>query len=284
MALSIQTNLASLGIQNQLSSSNNSLNTALERLGSGLRINSAADDAAGLQIANRLTAQVRGQEAARYNIGNATSMLQTAEGAMEEMTNIAYRMRELATQGANGTNSASEYTALNSEFQALGAELSNIMTNTSYGSGTTLLEGGTFGTGKVTFQIGTAAAEKLEVDVQAQVKTINDNVKLTAGVTAAGDLSDQTKSVAAMATVDTVINALGAARASFGSSINRLEHTYANLGNMIENTQASVSQIMDADFATETSNMTRQQLLLNSGISVLQSSNQTTQMIGQLLR
>ncbi|WP_334021382.1 flagellin N-terminal helical domain-containing protein [Alteromonas sp. S015] len=284
MALSIQTNLASLGIQNQLSSSNNSLNTALERLGSGLRINSAADDAAGLQIANRLTAQVRGQEAARYNIGNATSMLQTAEGAMEEMTNIAYRMRELATQGANGTNSASEYTALNSEFQALGAELSNIMTNTSYGSGTTLLEGGTFGTGKVTFQIGTAAAEKLEVDVQAQVKTINDNVKLTAGVTAAGDLSDQTKSVAAMATVDTVINALGAARASFGSSINRLEHTYANLGNMIENTQSSVSQIMDADFATETSNMTRQQLLLNSGISVLQSSNQTTQMIGQLLR
>lgn len=277
MPLSIQTNLASIGIQNQLSSSNSSLNTALERLGSGLRINSAADDAAGLQIANRLTAQVRGQEAARYNIGNATSMLQTAEGAMDEMTNIAYRMRELATQGANGTNSASEYTALNAEFGALVSELDNIMKNTSYGSGTKLLEGGKFAAA-VDFQIGTSAAEKLSVNIGTEITAV------TTAIGAPGDLADQANSVAAMATVDGLINSLGSARAAIGSSVNRLEHTYTNLGNMIENTQASVSQIMDADFATETSNMTRQQLLLNSGISVLQSSNQTTQMIGQLLR
>lgn len=277
MPLSIQTNLASIGIQNQLSSSNSSLNTALERLGSGLRINSAADDAAGLQIANRLTAQVRGQEAARYNIGNATAMLQTAEGAMDEMTNIAYRMRELATQGANGTNSTAEYTALGSEFTALKAELTNIMTNTSYGSGTKLLTGGTFAAA-VDFQIGTSAAEKLSVNVSTEVGAINTAIGALTG------LDDQAKSVTTMAQVDTIISSLGSARAAMGSSVNRLEHTYTNLGNMIENTQSSVSQIMDADFATETSNMTRQQLLLNSGISVLQSSNQTTQMIGQLLR
>jgi len=160
MALSIQSNMASMSIQNQLGRSNNDLSTALERLGSGFKINSAKDDAAGLQIASRLNAQVRGQDAALYNSNNAMSMMQTAEGAFDEMTNIAYRMKELATQGANGTNGMDEYTAMNAEFGALEKELKSIMDNTNFG-GTNLLNAtdGKFDLTAVTFQVGSSTAE-----------------------------------------------------------------------------------------------------------------------------
>jgi flagellin len=279
MALSIQSNAASKSIQNQLGRTNNDLSVALERLGSGYKINSAKDDAAGLQIANRLNAQVRGQEAAIYNANNANSMLQTAEGAFEEMTNIAFRMKELATQGANGTNNTSEYTALSGEFDALSAELTNIMTNTSYGSGTTLLDAAGKFSAAVTFQIGSSAAETLDVDISADLTAV------TTAITAfAGGLTDQATSSTAMGDVDTLIDSIGAARANLGATMNRLDHTINNVTNMAENTQASASQLMDADFAKETSNMTKQQLLMNSGISVLSASNSTTQMIGSLLR
>ncbi|MBU1309430.1 flagellin FliC [Rheinheimera muenzenbergensis] len=277
MALSIQSNMASKSIQNQLSRTNNDLSVALERLGSGFRINSAKDDAAGLQIANRLNAQVRGQEAAIYNANNAQSMLQTAEGAFEEMTNIAYRMKELATQAANGTNNASEYTALDAEYQELALELDSIMTNTSYGSGTTLLDGGKFAAA-VTFQVGATAAETLAVDISAEITA------LAATVGAPGALANQAGGTAAMATVNTLIDNIGAARSALGASMNRLDHTINNVTNMAENTQAAAGQLMDADFAKETSSMTKQQLLMNSGISVLSASNSTTQMIGSLLR
>lgn len=277
MALSIQSNMSSLSIQNQLSRTNNDLSTALERLGSGFRINSAKDDAAGLQIANRLNAQVRGQEAAIYNANNAQSMMQTAEGAFEEMTNIAYRMKELATQGANGTNNASEYTALDAEYQELALELDSIMTNTSYGAGTALLDGGKFAAA-VTFQVGSSAAETLAVNISAEITAV------TTAVGAPGALTDQTTSGTAMGTVDTLIDNIGAARAALGASMNRLDHTINNVSNMAENTQAAAGQLMDADFAKETSNMTKHQLLMNSGISVLSASNSTTQMIGSLLR
>ncbi|SEH54923.1 flagellin [Rheinheimera pacifica] len=277
MALSIQSNAASKSIQNQLSRTNNDLSVALERLGSGFRINSAKDDAAGLQIANRLNAQVRGQEAAIYNANNANSMLQTAEGAFEEMTNIAYRMKELATQGANGTNNTSEYTAMSAEFDALSEELTNIMTNTSYGSGTTLLTGGKFAAA-IDLQIGSSAAEVMNVDISAEIGDVDTAIGALTG------LADQASSVTTMAEIDTIIDTVGAARASLGATMNRLDHTINNLTNMVENTSASASQLMDADFAKETSNMTKQQLLMNSGISVLSASNSTTQMIGSLLR
>ncbi len=276
MALSIQSNMSSLSIQNQLGRTNDALSTALERLGSGFRINSAKDDAAGLQIANRLNAQVTGQEAAVYNANNAMSMMQTAEGAFEEMTNIAYRMKELATQGANGTNNASEYTALDSEYQALAEELDSIMTNTSYGAGTTLLDGGKFAAA-VTFQVGSTAAETLDVDISAEITAVSTSVG------APGALTAQAASATAMGTIDTLIDNIGAARAGLGASMNRLDHTINNVSNMVENTQAAASQLMDADYAKETSSMTKQQLLMNSGISVLSASNSTTQMIGSLL-
>ncbi|WP_404338618.1 flagellin [Pseudoalteromonas mariniglutinosa] len=279
MALSIQSNMASMSIQNQLSRSNNDLSTALERLGSGFRINSAKDDAAGLQIATRLSAQVRGQEAGIYNGNNAQSMMQTAEGAFEEMTNIAYRMKELATQGASDTNGADEWAAQSSEYTALAAELTNIMDNTSFGDGTTLLDAaGKFGTGAVEFQVGASAAETLDVDISVELGNVTTAIGNAAAFTNVAEAQTE------IGNVDTIIDEIGTARAELGASMNRLDHTMTNVSNMKENTQAAASQLMDADFAAETSNMTKQQLLMNSGISVLSTANSTTQMIGSLLR
>jgi flagellin len=282
MALSIQSNAAATTIRNQLNRTNDGLSVALERLGTGFRINSAKDDAAGLQIASRLSAQLVGQETAINNSNNAISMLQTAEGAFDEMTNITYRMKELATQAANGTNSESEYKAFDGEFQALKTELTNIMTNTSFGSGTKLLTGGKFAAA-VTFQIGASATEILEVDITNELTgidltTLTDLAWATDATTSQGDARGQ------ITALDTFLGAVGAARSKLGASMNRLDHTINNLGNMTENTGAAKSQLMDADFAKETSNMTKQQLLLNSGISVLSTANSTTQMVSQLLR
>jgi flagellin len=303
MSLSIQSNAASLSIQNQLNRTNSALSTALERLGSGYRINSAKDDAAGLQIANRLNAQATGQKAAIYNANNAQSMMQTAEGAFEEMTNIADRMKELATQAANGTNSVDEYKAMNSEYQALAGELGSILSNTSFGSGTKLLDGtdGKF-SAAVTFQVGSSTAETLKVDISTDLKSINDAVTASDGTAAAtGTLANglgaligitdatdadeaRTNSSASITAVDQFINALGTARSSLGASMNRLDHTINNVTNMKENTEAAASNLMDADYAAETSSMTKQQLLMNSGVSVLSVSNSTTSMIASLLR
>jgi len=296
MALSIQSNMASMSIQNQLGRSNNDLSTALERLGSGFKINSAKDDAAGLQIASRLNAQVRGQEAALYNSNNAMSMMQTAEGAFDEMTNIAYRMKELATQALNGTNGTDEYTAQTAEYTALAAELGSIMSNTSYG-GTKLLDTGAAGkfTASVDFQVGSSTAEKLTVDIsKTLLDGTNDSVQLsinnitttasTGALSAGGLIENQADAKVQLEFVDTLVDTIGTARSALGASMNRLDHTMNNVTNMKENTQAAASTLMDADFAAETSNMTKQQLLMNSGISVLSTANSTTQMIGSLLR
>ncbi|TCN81728.1 flagellin [Shewanella fodinae] len=292
MSLSIQSNAASLSIQNQLNRTNSALSTALERLGSGYRINSAKDDAAGLQIANRLNAQATGQKAAIYNANNAQSMMQTAEGAFEEMTNIANRMKELATQGANGTNSTSEYTAMDSEYQALAEQMASIMSNTSFGAGTKLLAGtdSKFSdTNGITFQVGASTAETLKVDVSTEVGAVNTAVgsvdaagAYTAGTL--GDLTTQTASSTAIGKIDTLIDNIGAARSALGANMNRLDHTINNVTNMKENTEAASSNLMDADYAAETSSMTKQQLLMNSGVSVLSVSNSTTSMIASLLR
>ncbi|MCT8125018.1 Lateral flagellin [Alishewanella sp. BS5-314] len=285
MALSVQSNMSSKLVQTQLTRTNNDLSVSLQRLGTGFRVNSAKDDAAGLQIATRLNAQLRGQEAAIGNANNAKSMLQTAEGAFDEMTNIALRMKELATQAANGTNEAGEYDALDAEYQALGEELANIMANTSYGNGTNLLtDAGKFGVaGGVDFQVGASTAEVLNVDVSTEVQALNAAIGLT-GALAVGDLQSQANGTTAIGTVDDLIDDIGAARSALGASMNRLDHTINNLQNMAQNTDAAKGQIMDADFAKETSNMTKQQLLMNAGISVLSASNSTTQLIGSLLR
>ncbi|QXB56358.1 lateral flagellin LafA [Aeromonas sp. FDAARGOS 1415] len=286
MGLSIHTNFASLTTQNQLNSTNKMLGTAMQRLGTGLRINSAADDAAGLQMATRLQAQSNGQKVGMRNAQDAISMMQTAEGAMDEMTNIVQRMKDLATQGANGTTSTEDYTALNAEFGELTKELGNIVSNTSFG-GQKLLKGGSFevATG-VTFQIGGSSTETLKVDVATAMKDLTG----TAGAKGIADadivagIDDQTKASDAITATSNLLDQIGAVRSSFGANINRLEHTVNNLSNMKENTDMANGRIMDADFAQESTNMTKNQMLMQAGMSVLSNSNQMTGMVTSLLR
>src|SRR5690554_3810192 len=311
MSLSIHTNFASLVTQNTLNKNNSLLSTAMQRLGTGFRINSAADDAAGLQIATRLSAQSRGMGVAQRNAQDAISLLQTAEGAFSEMTDIVQRMKDLATQAANGTNSADDKKALQSEYDELGKELANILGNTAYAGerlftdDTRVIAGtlGKFGStaGGVTFQIGGSTAEKMTVNVSADLTTL---VGETSGL---GKISSVFKALAAnpaanltdpavtkneltndpntqIDSINTVLNTIGKLRASFGANINRLEHTANNLANMQANTDMAKGRIMDADFAAESSVMTKQQMLMQSGISVLGNSNQLTGLVASLLR
>ncbi|MGN0922019.1 MAG: lateral flagellin LafA [Cellvibrio sp.] len=302
MALSLHTNYAALVTQTTLGKTNGALSTTQQRLGTGFRINSAADDAAGLQIATRLNAQSRGMAVAMRNASDAVSMLQTAEGAFNEMTEVLQRMKDLSTQAANDTNNGSDLMAMQAEYDELGKELANIMKNTKY-AGTNLFSSGstTDGTGgkfsgAVNFQIGASAAERLALNV---------GTKLGALATALGNISDtyttpgtpgvelastQVATTAAntnangnITLVETAIDAVGELRALFGANINRLEHTTNNLANMKDNTDMSRGRIMDADFAAESANMSKNSMLLQSGISMLKQSNQMSGMVMSLI-
>ncbi|MEV3834791.1 MAG: lateral flagellin LafA [Aeromonas allosaccharophila] len=291
MGLSIHTNFASLTTQSQLNSTNKMLGTAMQRLGTGLRINSAADDAAGLQMATRLQSQSSGQKVGMRNAQDAVSMMQTAEGAMDEMSNIVQRMKDLATQSANGTSTTEDRKAMNAEFTELRAELDNITGNTTFG-GQNLLSGtsGALGAfqGAVTFQIGGSANEKLTLEASGSLATalkeVDGTGKGTKNTAIAAGVEDQTKAAAAMTALDTFSKNIGEARSAFGANINRLEHTVNNLSNMKENTDMANGRIMDADFAQESTNMTKNEMLMNAGMSVLGKSNQMTGMVVGLLR
>ncbi|WP_281188907.1 lateral flagellin LafA [Vibrio harveyi] len=283
MALSMHTNYASLVTQNTLNNTNGLLNTAMERLSTGFRVNSAADDAAGLQIANRLEAQTRGMNVAMRNAQDGISMMQTAEGAMDEMTNIVYRMNDLATQSLNGSNSATDRASLDKEFQELTKELNNIVDNTKFG-GQNLLKGGGFGAGAVSFQIGSSSAETLSVDASTgigEITTILADAAITDGV---GDAAKAKAALDKISGAAGLVEKIGSSRADFGANINRLEHTMTNLGNMVENTSAAKGRIMDADFAAESSSMTKNQMLMQAGTTVLSKTNQLPGMAMSLLR
>jgi flagellin len=294
MGLSIHTNYTSLVTQNTLNSTNKMLGTAMERLGTGFRINSAADDAAGLQIATRLQAQSNGMGVAMRNSQDAISMLQTGEGALDEMTNILHRMKDLATQGANGTNSADDLAAMQAEYDQLGQELANIMDNTTYAGDALFSKDNAAGkfAAAVSFQIGATSAEVLSMDLTAagsdSIQTLTDALD---GIST--NYTDPTSGVgaeitgAANATIDlvsTALDAIGSLRAEFGANINRLEHTINNLSNIRENTETAKGRIMDADFAQEASNMTKNQMLMQSGMSVLSNANQMSGLVMSLLR
>ncbi|HCG7753287.1 TPA: lateral flagellin LafA [Vibrio parahaemolyticus] len=284
MALSMHTNYASLVTQNTLNNTSGLLNTAMERLSTGFRVNSASDDAAGLQIANRLEAQTRGMSVAMRNAQDGISMMQTAEGAMEEMTNITYRMNDLATQSLNGSNSDKDRAAMDAEFKQLSAELNNIMGNTSFGGQKLLAAGGGFEAGAVTFQIGASSAETLDVDASASIKKVAATLADAAITDGIGDATKAKAALDKISDAGGLIEDIGATRAQFGANINRLEHTMTNLGNMVENTSAAKGRIMDADFAVESSNMTKNQMLMQAGTTVLSKTNQLPSMAMSLLR
>ncbi|MFV3366899.1 lateral flagellin LafA [Pseudomonas sp. NY15435] len=292
MALSIQTNYSSLITQTNLGKTNNLLATNQQRLGTGLRINSAADDAAGLQIATRLNAQSRGMDVAMRNTSDAISLMQTADGSFSELTDITQRMKDLATQAANGTNSTDDGKALSAEFNELGKELTNIIANTKFAGDNLFSVSGTAGkfgaTGGVTFQIGSDKAETLKVDVTTQLGAVTTALgALTTQFAATPAAGTELETIAgANGSIDKAndaLDAIGALRAQFGANINRLQHTSNNLANMKDNTDLSKGRIMDADFAVESANMSKNSMLMQSGISMLKQAGQMPSMIMGLL-
>ena len=302
MALSLHTNYAALVTQTTLGKTNSALSTTQQRLGTGFRVNSAADDAAGLQIATRLNAQSRGMAVAMRNTSDAVSMLQTAEGAFNEMTEVLQRMKDLSTQAANDTNNGSDLIAMQAEYDELGKELSNIMKNTKY-AGTNLFSNGTAvdGTGgkfsaAVNFQIGASAAEKLPLNVSGKLTALgtaleNASDAYTTPAAAGEELATTQVATTALnsgasgniTVLETALDAVGELRALFGANINRLEHTNNNLANMKDNTDMSRGRIMDADFASESANMSKNSMLLQSGISMLKQSNQMSGLVMSLI-
>ena len=278
MALTINTNVQSLNAQRNLSKSQASLANSMQRLSSGLRINSAKDDAAGLAISDRMSAQIRGMNQAVRNANDGISFAQTAEGALGEMTNILQRMRELSVQSANGTNATEDRTALNAEFTELKNEIERISTDTKF-NGTVLLKGKFSGTSAAKFQIGANAGEQIAVDIAKVDKTtLGDTVKLSDMTIA--NASGASK---AMANLDKALSQVDSVRGGLGAKQNRLESTIANLSNVSENLSAARSRIVDADIATETSEMTKMNILQQAGVSILAQANQTPQLALSLL-
>lgn len=276
MAIVVNTNIASLNAQRNLNTSQTGLNRSMQRLSSGLRINSAKDDAAGLAISDRMTAQIRGLNQAARNANDGISMLQTAEGALTETTNLLQRMRELSVQSANATNTTADRESLNAEFSQLISEIDRIANNTEF-NGKVLLSGGYSAAGsEAVFQIGANAGQVISVKI--------------AGATAAG-LSVDSLSItsaggasAAITAIDKAIQTIDTSRGDMGAYMNRLESTIANLSNVSENISASRSRIVDADIAQETSSMTKNNILQQAGVSVLAQANQTTQLALSLLQ
>ena len=275
----INTNVMSLNSQRALMNSQNSMKTSLERLSSGLRINSAKDDAAGLAIGERFTAQIRGLEQANRNANDGISMLQTAEGAMDEIGNMLQRMRELAVQSNNASVGISDKESLNKEYVQLQEEITRITEATEF-NGVKLLGG----TASLAFQVGFKAGSEHKI----AVSTINvaDTTNGIGSVLATGtsDIKTAATASAAMAQLDTAIDNITQKRADFGSKMNRLESTVRNNTNIIENQSAARSRIQDADFARETANLTRTQILQQAGTAMLSQANQVPQGVLSLLR
>jgi flagellin len=289
--LSLHTNNAALSAQNSITRTQTSLSTSMTRLSTGFRINSASDDAAGLQIASRLNAQSSGMTVAMRNTQNATSMLQTADGALNEVSNMLVRMKDLATQAADASSTSDDKTAMQSEYDALGRELSNVMRNTTFG-GNKLLTGGTIAS-SMTFQIGASSGETMDVNLSTDMTSAVTNLTSsaatfgTATAAAASTVTGTELTSTANATIDTLTTALAAVntvRSGLGAAENRLSHVYNNLSNISTNTKSASGLIMDVDFATESSNMTSNQMLLQAGTAMLKQTNSMSSMVMSLLQ
>jgi flagellin len=386
--LSLHTNAAALSAQNSISKTQSSLSTSMTRLSTGYRINSAMDDAAGLQIATRLKAQTSGMSMAMRNTQNATSMIQTADGALGETVNILVRMKDLATQAADGSSTVDDQKAMQAEFDTLTNELSNVLGNTSFAgaklmskaatagqkasalsksvtdglavtdasTGTTFLatSAGSALTAAITlnnttpnttnaaavvtattnkvnadkadqvakataaasvafsnaanlsnavndgkfsanlqFQIGASSSETMSFDLSSQLSgmqtaiqgaTANFNTFGAAASTPGTELTSPTTASAAIDKLQAAIDAVGTSRSALGAAGNRLDKVYSNLANVSTNTQGASGRIMDTDFATESSNMTASQMLLQAGTAMLKQSNSMSSMVMSLLQ
>ena len=275
MAMTINTNMASLNAQRNLSKTQGLMNLSIQRLSSGLRINSAKDDAAGLGISTRFVSQIRGLNQAVRNANDGISQLQVAEGAMQEVTNILGRMRELAVQSANTStyDDTTDRASMQNEVDQLVEEIGRISDSTEF-NGVNLLK--TAGT--LTFQVGANNGQTISVALVAITTAATSLDIATASVGTATDAG------ALLHTIDGALDVVSGARGSMGAVQNRLESTIANLMNVSENMSAANGRIVDADFAAETANLTKQQILAQAGTAMLAQAKQLPQMVLQLLQ
>ena len=283
MASTINTNLPSLNAQRNLSASAGSLTTSMQRLSSGLRVNSAKDDAAGLAIAERMQTQVRGMNVAIRNANDGISLAQTAEGALGKIGENLQRMRELAVQAANDTNGPSDRTSLDDEFKQLAAENERVIRNTKF-NGQELLTGSGGTGGSFTFQIGA----NTQADNQVTIATTDMFTAMgsaTQGTSAAASLGTTALAARnAMDALDTALNKVNEQRSKFGASQNRFDAIIANLQVSSENQAAARGRIVDADFAVESANLARAQILQQAGTAMLAQANQMPQSVLKLLQ
>ena len=288
MGLQINTNVAALNAYRNLSGTQGAMNTSLERLSSGLRINRAADDAAGLAISEKLRSQVNGLNQAQANAQDGISLIQTAEGALNEVHSILQRMRTLTVQAANGTNTEGDRDQIDKEMNQLTQELNGISSRTQF-NGKTLIDGSYSGSASaLSLQIGANTGQTISVDIQG-TSALNLGVAASSGSTATFGVAFGNATVSstdfnnALASIDTAINTVSGLRANLGAVQNRLQHTVANLGVSAENLAASESRIRDTDMAKEMTSFTRSQILQQAGVSMLAQANQAPQSVLKLL-
>ncbi|ARN21611.1 flagellin [Piscinibacter gummiphilus] len=281
MAQVINTNIASLNAQRNMVSSQSSLSQSMQRLSSGLRINSAKDDAAGLAIAERMNAQVRGMNVAIRNSNDGISLAQTAEGALSKVGDSLQRMRELAVQARNSTNSDDDKDSLNKEFVELQSEIKRVLGGTAFNGKKILGSDAT----ALTFQVG--ANTTTDDVITVNTTDMTQDTTITA-VTVNTAKIDNTATAGAIATViddiDTAIDTINNKRATFGATQSRFDAVIANLQQSVENQSAARSRIMDADFASETANLSRAQILQQAGNAMIAQANQAPQQVLSLLR
>jgi flagellin len=275
MPMTINTNLVSLNAQRNMSTSQSSLATSMQRLSSGLRVNSAKDDAAGLAIAERMNAQVKGMNVAVRNANDAISMAQTAEGALGKVGDMLQRMRELAVQSANATNSSADRDNLQAEYLQLGEEITRTIDTTKF-NGLAVLSADA---GALDFQVGADSGDQVTI-------TTNDlsGGDIATAVAETIDGADSTASLAAIDAIDLALTELNGERANYGAAQNRFDAIIGTLQVAAENQAASRARIMDADFATETANLSRAQILQQAGSAMVAQANQLPQQVLSLLR
>ena len=270
MALYVNTNVQSLNSQRNLTNSTDALSKSFQRLSSGLRVNSAADDAAGLQIGSRLQAQVNGLNQGARNANDGISLAQTAEGALDETTNMLQRMRVLALQSANGSNTSADRGALNKEYTELKTEIDRVASDTTFG-GVTLLDG----TYTAAFQVGADANQTIDISISVAMNSTG--LAVSTGIDTANNAQT------AVGELDAALATLNDTRADLGAKQNRFSSTVRNLTNIAENVSASKSRIMDADFAQESASMARNTVMQQAASSMLAQANQQPQIALSLI-
>jgi flagellin len=285
--LSINTNIISLNAQRNLSGSQSSLASSMQRLSSGLRVNSAKDDAAGLAIAERMNAQVRGMSVAARNANDGISLAQTAEGALGKVSDSLQRMRELAVQSANATNSASDKDSLDKEFGELSKEIQRVLGGTTF-NGLTVLGANA---GAQVFQVGANTSSNDTISITTTDMTSEPTITAVAGTDNAGSgralidsSSSSTTIQGVIGSIDTAIDTVNTERATLGASQSRFDAVISNLQISIENQTASRSRIIDTDFAAETANLSRANILQQAGNAMVAQANQLPNQVLQLLR